>query len=88
MPTYEYECEACGHTFDIMQSITDKKLTECPRCKKHKLARLIGKGSGIVFKGSGFYETDYKRAAQKPPKDECKSCCAGEKGACPVVKKD
>ena len=84
MPTYEYECEACSHTFDIMQSITDKKLSKCPKCGELKLARLIGMGSGIVFKGTGFYETDYKRKAEKPDKQDCSSCCAAEKGSCPA----
>ena len=60
MPTYQYECEDCGHQFEIMQSIVDKKLTECPSCEKGTIHRLIGTGSGVVFKGSGFYETDYK----------------------------
>jgi len=61
MPTYEYECQACGHTFDELQTMGDAKLTKCPKCHKNKLARLIGSGSGMIFKGSGFYETDYKK---------------------------
>ena len=61
MPTYQYECDACDHTFDILQSMLDKKLKKCPECGENKLHRLIGAGSGIIFKGSGFYETDYKR---------------------------
>ena len=60
MPTYDYECEACGHAFETLQNMSDKKLKKCPKCKKLKLTRLVGKGSGIIFKGSGFYETDYK----------------------------
>jgi len=60
MPTYDYECDNCGHTFDVFQSITDKRLRKCPKCKKLSLYRLIGSGTGIIFKGSGFYETDYK----------------------------
>ena len=60
MPTYEYECDACGHGFEEFQSMTDKKLKKCPKCKKLKLHRLIGAGSGIIFKGTGFYETDFK----------------------------
>ena len=58
MPTYQYECDGCGHGFEIIQSMTDKKLRKCPKCKKIKLHRLIGSGSGIIFKGTGFYETD------------------------------
>ena len=61
MPTYEYECQACGHAFEELQGMTDAKLIKCPQCRKNKLARLIGGGSGMIFKGSGFYETDYKK---------------------------
>jgi len=61
MPTYEYECSACGHAFEELQAMTDKKLNKCPKCGKNKLDRLIGGGSGMIFKGSGFYETDYKK---------------------------
>lgn len=67
MPTYEYECEACGHKFEEFQSMSDKPLKKCPSCKKQKLQRLIGSGAGIIFKGSGFYETDYKRKEQPKP---------------------
>ncbi len=61
MPTYEYECSACGHSFEELQAMTDAKLTKCPKCGKKNLARLIGGGSGMIFKGSGFYATDYKK---------------------------
>ena len=61
MPTYEYECQACGHEFEELQTMKDAKLTKCPKCHKNKLARLIGSGSGMIFKGTGFYETDYKK---------------------------
>ena len=60
MPTYDYECDACGHTMEVFQSITEKPLRKCPECKKLKLRRLIGAGAGIIFRGSGFYETDYR----------------------------
>ena len=63
MPTYEYECQACGHAFEELQGMRDAKLTKCPKCHKNKLARLISSGSGMIFKGSGFYETDYKKKA-------------------------
>ena len=66
MPTYQYECQACSHEFEELQSMTDKKLTKCPKCGKNKLARLIGSGAGMIFKGSGFYETDYKKKPASP----------------------
>ena len=59
MPTYEYECKDCGHSFDLFQSMTEKRLGKCPQCGGI-LRRLIGKGTGIIFKGSGFYATDYR----------------------------
>ena len=62
MPTYDYRCQACGHTFDELQSFSEPPLTKCPACKKNKLERLFGGGGAIIFKGSGFYETDYRRA--------------------------
>ena len=61
MPTYEYRCNACNHTFDERQEMSDNPLKKCPECGKLKLERLIGTGSLIVFKGSGFYENDYKK---------------------------
>lgn len=69
MPTYEYECDNCQHTFEEFQSMSDKPLRKCPQCGKLKLQRLIGAGAGIIFKGSGFYETDYKRKAQPKPSE-------------------
>jgi putative FmdB family regulatory protein len=65
MPTYEYECDACGHNFDEFQSYSDELLTKCPKCKKKKLRRLFGTGSSVIFKGSGFYETDYRSESYK-----------------------
>ncbi|MCB1175556.1 MAG: zinc ribbon domain-containing protein [Leptospiraceae bacterium] len=62
MPTYSYVCKECGHKFDHLQSIKDDRLTQCPDCQKDSLERLIGSGAGIVFKGSGFYVTDYKKS--------------------------
>jgi putative FmdB family regulatory protein len=66
MPTYQYECEACGHEFEELQTMMEAKLTKCPKCKKNKLARLIGGGSGMIFKGTGFYQTDYKKSTPPP----------------------
>ena len=71
MPTYQYECSACGHQMEVLQSMTEKRLSKCPQCGKQKLERLIGTGTGIIFKGSGFYETDYKKKGA--PKDESKA---------------
>ena len=60
MPTYEYQCDACGHRFDELQSFSEPTLKKCPACKKKKLQRLIGTGAAILFKGDGFYQTDYR----------------------------
>jgi putative FmdB family regulatory protein len=60
MPTYEYVCTACSHEFDEFQSITAKPLRKCPDCGKNTLKRKIGTGAGVIFRGSGFYETDYR----------------------------
>ncbi|MCI0702945.1 MAG: zinc ribbon domain-containing protein [Planctomycetia bacterium] len=64
MPTYDYQCDACGHRFGERQSFSDPPLTKCPECKKNKLERLFGSGGAVIFKGAGFYETDYRRAGQ------------------------
>ncbi|MEM1108359.1 MAG: zinc ribbon domain-containing protein [Planctomycetota bacterium] len=60
MPTYDYVCDACEHAFEEFQSMTAKVLKKCPECGKPKLRRLIGTGAGVIFKGGGFYETDYR----------------------------
>ena len=60
MPFYEYQCQNCGHLFEELQSIKEEPLKKCPNCGKEKLKKLIGSGSSIIFKGSGFYKTDYK----------------------------
>ena len=65
MPTYEYVCESCDHEFEEFQSITARALRKCPECGKPKLKRLIGKGAGVIFKGSGFYETAYRSESYK-----------------------
>lgn len=65
MPTYEYICENCGFELEKFQNITAKPLRTCPECGKRKLKRLIGTGSGIIFKGSGFYQTDYRSESYK-----------------------
>ena len=65
MPTYEYECDACEHRFEELQSFSDEPLTKCPQCKKKKLRRLLGTGAAVIFKGSGFYQTDYRSESYK-----------------------
>jgi putative FmdB family regulatory protein len=86
MPTYDYECDACGHTFDLFQSINEPKKKKCPQCGKNKLRRLFGAGSAVVFKGSGFYQTDYrsesykKAAAADKPATETSSGKNGDSG--------
>ena len=65
MPTYDYVCDACDHRFELFQSITAKPERKCPACGRKKLRRLIGAGAAIVFKGSGFYKTDYRSESYK-----------------------
>ncbi len=78
MPTYEYECTKCGR-FDKFQKMSDESMKKCPKCKG-KIHRLIGSGSGIIFKGSGFYATDYKKPSKE---DDSKKACQGPKpGSC------
>ncbi len=70
MPTYEYECEVCGYKFEEFQPISAEPLKRCPKCGKNSLRRLIGVGMGIIFRGSGFYETDYKRKSDTGDRSE------------------
>jgi len=84
MPTYEYECEACGHRFEEFQQMSDALLRACPKCRKRKLRRLLGGGSAVIFKGSGFYQTDYR---SKQYRDQAKSESAPAP-ACPAAGSD
>lgn len=91
MPTYDYECDACGHTFEEFQSISADVLVKCPECGKKKLRRLFGTGAAIVFKGSGFYQTDYRSdsykkaaAADKKTGDSTKSSESKKKESKPA----
>ncbi len=91
MPTYDYQCDACEHAFEKFQPITAKVIRKCPECGKLKVRRLIGAGAGIIFKGSGFYQTDYrsssyKEAAKKDRPTPCDSCKASDD--CKQSKKD
>ena len=73
MPTYGYICQKCEHEFDQFQSITANPLRKCPACGKLALRRLIGTGAGIIFKGSGFYQTDYRSDSYKKGAESDKS---------------
>lgn len=69
MPTYDYECDACGHAFELFQTISAPVKRKCPECKKQKLRRLFGTGAAVMFKGSGFYTTDYRSDSYKKAAD-------------------
>ena len=79
MPTYEYLCENCGHEFEHFQSITADRLGKCPECDKKALKRLIGTGAGVIFKGSGFYETDYRSDSYNKGKQKEKAKSSPDK---------
>jgi putative FmdB family regulatory protein len=96
MPTYDYECQACKHTFEKFQSITAGPIRKCPRCGRLKVKRLLGTGAGVIFKGSGFYSTDYRdssykndakkdKPAESCPKTDTKKTCSQ---SCPNAKKE
>ncbi len=93
MPTYDYVCNACGHKFELFQSINAPVVKKCPECGKLKLRRLFGTGAAVVFKGSGFYQTDYRSDAYKKaasadaPPSESKSDTKSSKEA-PAPKSD
>jgi putative FmdB family regulatory protein len=96
MPTYEYACQKCGHQFEQFQSMRDEPLKKCPQCNKAGLKRLVGGGAGLIFKGTGFYITDYKNksggkesgdkkpAEAKPSGSESKSTTANSTPAKPT----
>lgn len=80
MPTYDYECKDCGHHFEAFHSMSVDPLTECPKCEG-RVERQIGTGAGVLFKGSGFYETDYRSSGYKKSR-------AADKPVQPTPKKD
>lgn len=82
MPTYEYACQACEHRFETFQSIKAEPMVDCPSCRKPGLRRIIGQGAGIIFKGSGFYQTDYRKpSAGDGQTNGSSSSTADDKGA-------
>lgn len=85
MPTYDYECGACNHKWELFQSIKAEPEKKCPACKKKKARRLIGAGAGLIFKGSGFYLTDYRsksyKDAAKADKSSAESTSKADSGA-------
>jgi putative FmdB family regulatory protein len=70
MPTYDYRCDACDHAFELFQSISEPVKRKCPQCGRPKLRRLFGTGAAVVFKGSGFYQTDYRSDSYKKAADK------------------
>ncbi len=81
MPNYDYVCTKCGHEFEAFQQMSDKLLTKCPKCEA-KVKRLIGAGAGIIFKGSGFYATDYKKSTKSVPAKNTGACPKMKEGGC------
>lgn len=83
MPNYDYKCDQCGHYFEIFQNISDLPLEECPQCKG-KIRRLIKGGTGVIFKGSGFYATDNPKRGLKPARPHCgqDTPCCGKDTPC------
>ena len=92
MPTYEYRCDSCGYEFEEFQSIKAKPIRKCPQCSTNNVDRLIGRGAGVIFKGSGFYQTDYRSEgyqkaakaeseAAKPKKSESKDKSSEKKSS-------
>jgi putative FmdB family regulatory protein len=90
MPTYDYACTKCGHTFEAVQSMKDAPLKKCPKCGRQSLKRLVGAGAGLIFKGTGFYITDYKKKSGQPEKSGGEKPAAGgsdKKPASPAAAK-
>lgn len=82
MPTYDYRCNACGHVFEEFQMMSEPELKKCPECKKNKLERLIGGGAGFLFKGSGYYLTDYRsKSYSEAKKADSGSAGSGDKSS-------
>ena len=94
MPFYEYQCSNCGHTLEELQKMSDEPLKKCPNCGKNTLQKLIGTGGGLIFKGSGFYLTDYKKKSHsesksgKSPKTEVIDTTSSENKPSPQTSKE
>jgi putative FmdB family regulatory protein len=93
VPTYDYQCKKCGYEFEKFQSITASASRKCPKCGKSSLKRLIGTGAAVIFKGTGFYQTDYpsdsyKQSVKKEEKKESKPETKPETKKTPPAKKD
>lgn len=82
MPTYEYLCRSCDHRFEQFQSMSARALRKCPECSKSALERLIGAGAGVIFKGSGFYQTDYRSHTYRADAKKDVGDAGGCSGAC------
>lgn len=82
MPTYDYACKACGHRCEEFQSMAADPLTKCPACQKKQLERLISAGAGVIFKGSGFYQTDYRGGDYAADAKKAESSSAGCQPTC------
>ncbi len=78
MPTYDYRCNACGHEFELFQSMSAPVKKKCPECAKLSLERLIGTGAAVIFKGGGFYETDYRSESYKKAAEADKKSASGD----------
>ena len=87
MPTYDYLCEACGHTLELFQSMSEGPKRKCPECGKLKLKRLIGAGAGFLVKGSGYYQTDYRSDSYKKDAEKDKAASKSDSGSSDSKKK-
>jgi putative FmdB family regulatory protein len=85
MPTYDYVCQDCSHAFDHFQSMSSDPLRTCPACSKDTLKRLIGAGGALIFKGSGFYCTDYKKPSPDAKVDKAKEASKQVKESTPAA---
>jgi putative FmdB family regulatory protein len=81
MPTYDYRCTSCGYQFEQFQPISARPLRKCSRCRRNALTRLIGCGAGVIFKGSGFYQTDYRSKSYDKAAEKERSAGAGAAGS-------